>query len=208
LVSTQYVHAHRSSGREALAAGNTEEALRHFEAARHYPQNLGEGKHLLTLERDLDYFSAVAAQRRGDADLARRYFTAAAAPLPSPGTHSYFRALALRALGQVDEASRVLSRLAEFAAKRMKSHPKLDYFATSLPNMLLFNDDLDKRNRIEALVLSALASHGFGDEDKAVRLLQEVVAEDPNHLFALETLCWLRREERAAPQQIEAYPAP
>ena len=52
LVSAQYVHAHRALGLTELAAGSPAPALEHFEAARHYPENLGEGKHLLTLERD------------------------------------------------------------------------------------------------------------------------------------------------------------
>ena len=64
LVSTQYVHAHRALGMAALAGGRPAEALKHFEASRHYPLNLGEGKHLLTLERDLDHFSGLAAQKR------------------------------------------------------------------------------------------------------------------------------------------------
>jgi len=48
LVSAQYAYAHRSLGREDLEAGKAKAALKHFEAARHYPENLGEGKHLLT----------------------------------------------------------------------------------------------------------------------------------------------------------------
>ena len=56
LVSAQYVAAHRSLGKGALAAGKPADAMRHFEAARCYPENLGEAKHLLARERDLDYF--------------------------------------------------------------------------------------------------------------------------------------------------------
>jgi tetratricopeptide (TPR) repeat protein len=88
LVSAQYAYAHRSLGREDLEAGKAKAALKHFEAARHYPENLGEGKHLLTLERDLDHFSGMAAEQLGDVELAHRYWSAAAAPLPTPGIHS------------------------------------------------------------------------------------------------------------------------
>jgi tetratricopeptide (TPR) repeat protein len=45
LVPAQYMRAHRELGRVALAAGKPADALGHFEAARHYPENLGEGKH-------------------------------------------------------------------------------------------------------------------------------------------------------------------
>ncbi|HEV2326675.1 MAG TPA: DUF5107 domain-containing protein [Terracidiphilus sp.] len=204
LVSAQYVNAHRALGRAALAEGNPGDALRHFEAGRHYPENLGEGKHLLTLERDLDYLSGLAAQQLGDERRARAFWSAAAAPLAEAGMHSYFQALAWRALGEEKQAAEVLSDLARAADVKMKQEPKVDYFATSLPNMLLFHDDLKKRNRIDSLLLSALASDGLGDGPKAAKLLRQVLAEDPNHLFAAEMLGHLEQE---AKQVREAAPA-
>jgi tetratricopeptide (TPR) repeat protein len=188
LVSAQYVNAHRALGKAALAAGNAREALSHFEAARHYPENLGEGKHLLTLERDLDYLSGMAAQQLGDRKSAQDYWAAAAAPLPEAGSHAYFQALALRALGNEERANEVLSKLAEAAEERMRREPKVDFFATSLPNMLLFHDDLSKRNRTESLLLRALASDGLGNREAAVMLLRQLLAEDPNHQLAGEML--------------------
>ena len=202
LVSAQFVHAHRALGRAALAAGKAADALQHFEAARSYPWNLGEGKHLLTLERDLDYFSGLAAQQLGDTELARRYWKAAAAPLLVLGVHSYFQALALRALDNDQAARKVLSSLAEFAQKQMEVEPKIDYFATSLPNLLLFDDDLGKRNRIESLLLSALASNGLGDVEGAIRQLEQAVSGDPNHLLANEMLRWIKMDSKAAPEML------
>jgi tetratricopeptide (TPR) repeat protein len=207
LVSAQYVSAHRALGKAALATGNNADALRHFESARSYPENLGEGKHLLTLERDLDYFSGLAAEQLGDTQLATIYWKAAAAPLPSMNIHSYFRALSLRELGEEQVARAVLSSLAEFAADRMEVAPNIDYFATSLPNMLLFDDDLSKRNRVESRLLTALACHGLGDSEQAVQQLEWVVTEDPNDLFAVETLNWMKQEGRSANTGLEVYPA-
>jgi len=202
LVSAQYVHAHRSLGKAALAAGRYAEALGHFEDARSYPENLGEGKHLLTLERDLDYLAGLAAEELGETLLARRYWSAAAAPLGNLGIHSYFQAKALSALGDEQAAFDVLSRLAEFAATQMRVEPKIDYFATSLPNLLLFDDDLKKRNRIEALVLSGLAHEGLGDQAEAMREINQVIREDRNHLFASELLAWIDHERGPALKRI------
>ena len=203
LVSAQYVHAHRELGLAALNAGNARAALEHFEAARHYPHNLGEGKHLLTLERDLDYFSGLGARKLGDTELAQRYFNAAAAPLACPGMHSYFQALALRELGNENASRAVLQELAELAAKQMETEPETDYFATSLPNLLLFDDDLRKRNHLESLLLSALASDGLGDTEASVRLLQQVLDADPNRAFATDMLGWFKQRNHAALDQTE-----
>jgi tetratricopeptide (TPR) repeat protein len=198
LVSGQYVHAHRALGMKALRAGRAADALEHFEAARHYPENLGEGKHLLTLERDLDYFSGLAAERLGDAGLAQRYWHAASAPLAEAGLHSYFQALALEALGDSGAAHAASEGLAEVARRLMETEPKIDYFATSLPNLLLFDDDLGKRNRIDALLLSALASHGLGDARAAIHQLRRVIDQDPNLLMASAILGWIELDAEKA----------
>jgi tetratricopeptide (TPR) repeat protein len=203
LVSGQYVHAHRALGIAALCAGKPLDALEQFEAARHYPMNLGEGKHLLTRERDLDYFSGLAAEELGDANLAQLHWKAAAAPLAKLGVHSYFQALSLQALGNRAAAREVALKLEAFATKQMEAEPKTDYFATSLPNMLLFDDDLEKRNRVESLLLIAMASHGLGEAEKATRLLQRVLDADPNHLFASDMLSWIKQCNRIAPGRTE-----
>ena len=198
LVSAQYVRAHRALGTAALASGRPADALQHFEDARNYPHNLGEGKHLLTLERDLDYLSGVAAERLGDVEFAKRHWNAAAAPLAMIGVHSWFQARALKALGNLQAAQEVLSSLAEFGKSLMESKHQIDYFATSLPNLLLFDDDLGKRTRVEALLLCALGCHGLGEEAKAIHELEQVLALDPNHPFVAETLDWLQHENKGA----------
>lgn len=207
LVSAQYVCAHRNLGVEALTQGRAADALQHFESARKYPENLGEGKHLLTLERDLDYFSGIAAEQLGDDELAERHWNAAAAPLPSLGLHAYFQALAMQALGKREAARKVLCSLSDFARKQLQTKQKIDYFATSLPNLLLFDDDLDKRNKIESTLLSALAKDGLGEVESAIRDLQQVIAEDPSHLLAAEMLAWIQSRGRVLPNRLQVESA-
>jgi len=199
LVSGQFVHAHRALGLAALIAQDPADALEHFTAARHYPHNLGEGKHLLTLERDLDYFSALATQQLNGAQLACQHLQNAAAPLPAPSHYSYFQAQALKSLGNTEAAHEILVALAAHAQNLVTTPPKIDYFATSLPNMLLFDDDLAQRNRIESLLLAALASHGLGDAQPAINQLQQLLTEDPNHLFAAQMLGWIQSDRKVQP---------
>jgi tetratricopeptide (TPR) repeat protein len=203
LVSAQYVHAHRSLGKTALVDGRFVEALRHFEEARHYPENLGEGKHLLTQERDLDYLSGLAAEGLGDIAVARRFGNAASAPLDGQSVQSYFRGKAMLALGEEQAAHNVFSSLGEFAAIKMRTEPKIDYFATSLPNLLLFDDDIHKRNRIDSQLLSALAHEGLGYREQAKLELEDVVGEDRNHLFAAEMLSWIQNQRKLVAERIE-----
>ena len=139
--------------------------------------------------------------------LAHSYWLAATASLPALGFYSYFQGLAFLALNRQEEGRAVLSRLAEFAAKQMETEPKIDYFATSLPDLLLFDDDLHERNRIESLLLSGLAAHGLGDVKVAVNELEQVVAADPNHILAAGMLEWIKMNSKSATESPEEHSA-
>jgi tetratricopeptide (TPR) repeat protein len=183
LVSGQYVAAHLLLGRRLLESGDPGSALEHFEAARCYPPNLGEGKHLLTRETHLDYYTGVALSMLHRPD-ARAFWNKAAATPGDTDWCAYFKALALRSLGREELARRTLCALRDYAAQRRNTTPTIDYFATSLPNFLLFDDDLDKRNQIECLFLNALANLGLGSTAGAISDLRQVLALDGNHLWA------------------------
>jgi tetratricopeptide (TPR) repeat protein len=170
-------------GRRLLESGDPAAALRHFEAARCYPPNLGEGKHLLTPETHIDYYAGLALSRMQSAD-AREFWRRAAATPADTDALAYFKALALRSLGQEEAAQKTLRALREYAGRRMNTTPAIDYFATSLPNFLLFDDDLEKRNRIDSLFLRALANLGLGSTADAISDLRRVLALDGNHLWA------------------------
>jgi hypothetical protein len=60
----------------------------------------------------------------------------------------------------------------------------IDYFATSLPSLLLFEDDLDQRQKIQARLLQAAALTGLGRPEAARKLLDWLATADPNNLFA------------------------
>ena len=188
LVSGQYALAHFLLGRKDLEAADAGAALQHFEAARSYPPNLGEGKHLLTEERHLDYFSGLALASLGRSDDARRRWEAAASASIGFNFHTYYRALSLAALGREAEAETVLEELRSFAERQMKVAVKIDYFATSLPNFMLFEDDLEQRNRVECLFLRGLANQGAGRATEACADYRQALDLDRNHIWAQEAL--------------------
>ena len=70
------------------------------------------------------------------------------------------------------------------ARKLAKTPVQIDYFATSLPTMLLFADDLTARQRTTALFLEAQARLGLGQTAAAHRLLRQVLRRDPAHAAA------------------------
>jgi tetratricopeptide (TPR) repeat protein len=89
---------------------------------------------------------------------------------------SWFRGLSLRALGREAEATAFFQDFLASAASRVGQPARIDYFATSLPNLLVFEEDLQQRRDAEHRLLAALANHGLGRFDEAGRLLDQVLS--------------------------------
>jgi tetratricopeptide (TPR) repeat protein len=101
---------------------------------------------------------------------------------------TFWSAMACECLGRKEEAAALFQSILEYAEQLERQVPKIDYFATSLPAMLLFEDDLEKRNRIEALYLRGQAFFGLGKTAEAVRCFNEVLELDRNHAGAADLL--------------------
>ncbi len=188
LVSAQYVWAHFVLGDEFLESGRPAIALGHFQSARRYPESLGEGKHLLTPENHLDYFEGLAQAALGNIEGAKSAFNKAAEPCDGYSIMTYYQGLALKELGEQPSATSKFRELFDFATQQMQADAKIDYFATSLPNFLLFEDDLKKRNRVGSLFLIGLAYLGLGELGEAKKAFREVLSLDVNHLAAQHQL--------------------
>lgn len=202
LVSGQYVWAHLIIGRSRLESGQPEEALAHFLAARNYPRNLGEGKHLLTPEAHLDYFTSVALSQLGRQEEGMQYLNRVFADEDRISWMSYYQALSYQALGRHTAAKRTLKGMRSFAEKQMSAEIKVEYFATSLPDFLLFEDDLHKKNQVNCLFMVALADLAEGKTRRASELFKEILSIDANHLGAqveLRSLSGLSGERGAQP---------
>jgi tetratricopeptide (TPR) repeat protein len=188
LVSAQWVLANLRLAQAALEAGEPDRAAGLLEQALTRPDNLGEGKSPLEPENEIQYHLGLAhraAGRDGDAGnwlkSAATYQGEKGAP---PGEPAYWRALAIRALGDETGATTLLEELLRSARRRARQPQRIDYFATSLPSFLIFEDDLDLRNRIACRYLEGLALTGLGRRRAAARALRDVLDLDVNHARA------------------------
>ncbi|HVU37166.1 MAG TPA: tetratricopeptide repeat protein, partial [Opitutales bacterium] len=192
----QHVRAHLLLGRAALAQGDAAAAKKHFAAALVAPPNLGEAKHLLANQSDIHFWLGEAAAALGDRAAAQKHWRDSASfrgdfqemSVRVFSEMTYFSARSLERLGRRAAAAKLLRQLLAYAKRLAKTPAKIDYFATSLPTMLVFEDDLAKRQRITALFLQAQAHLGLGRAAEAKRLLRQVLRLDPNHALAAD-LC-------------------
>jgi hypothetical protein len=171
-------------------------AATHFEAALSAPENLGEAKHLLANQSDVHYWAGVAHELLGQKAKARMHWRAAAMfrgdfqamSVRAFSEMTYYSALSWKRLGQEAKAKQLLRELLAWARALQRAPAKIDYFATSLPTMLLFDDDLQFRQETSALFLQAQAWLGLGQASKARVLLRTVLRRDPNHALAADLL--------------------
>jgi tetratricopeptide (TPR) repeat protein len=190
----QHVRAQLALGRAALAKGEAAAAHSHFQQALSTPGNLGEAKHLLANQSDIRHWLGCALAALGEKNLAREQWLKAATfkgdfqqmSVRAFSEMTYYSALSLETLGRRAHARKLFRDLLAYARKLQKSPAKIDYFATSLPTMLLFDDDLQFRQETTAIFLQAQAYLGLGKKTKARSLLKTVLRRDPNHALAAD----------------------
>jgi tetratricopeptide (TPR) repeat protein len=93
----------------------------------------------------------------------------------------YYQGLALKKLGKIEEAEKQFKQLIKFGEQHMNDDVKIDYFAVSLPDLLIWEDDLNARNRQLCNYLMGLGYLGIGEKEKANQLLRLVLQKDPAH---------------------------
>ena len=96
-----------------------------------------------------------------------------------------YEGLASEALGNHDHASARFHKLISYGEKHYYDEVQIDYFAVSLPDLQLFDDDLTRRNRVHCEYLIALGSYGLGDMARASACIDAVLSIDAAHQGAL-----------------------
>ena len=196
VVLGEYVRAQLLLGRRLLADGQIHRAIECFAAADHPPQSLSEARHLLANSSNIEFWLGEAWAALGDPARAEQHWQRAERQrgdfqqmqLRTCSEMTWWSAMALRRLGREQEAAALFTEILAYAASLEKQAPKIDYFATSLPTMLLFEDDLAKRQNITTTFLRAQALLGLGRNVEARTALDEVIRLDRSHAAARDLL--------------------
>lgn len=190
-VPEQYQICRVEIAKRALAGGDNEKAAELLRQCLEYPHNLGEGKLHGAQENDFLYLLGCAMSAMGNGQAAREYWEQATNGPQEPAAAMYYndakpdkifyQGLALLRLGRRDEANGRFNRLVNFGRNHIFEPQVMDYFAVSLPDLLIWEDSLDSRNRIHCLYMLALGYYGLGDRERSQRYLGELMAADINH---------------------------
>lgn len=79
----------------------------------------------------------------------------------------YYQGLAYRKLGDEEQAVQRFCKLVDYGKEHIGDEIKIDYFAVSLPDLLIFEEDLKERNRKHCLFMMSLGLKGLGRTDEA-----------------------------------------
>ncbi|WP_225859839.1 MULTISPECIES: DUF5107 domain-containing protein [Chitinophaga] len=195
-VTRQYLLCHTALAKQAIQRGAYEDALVYLSATEHYPHHLGEGKLYGTPENDRYYLLGCVYEGLGDADAATAYFRQATTGNSEPAQAIYYndpqpdkiiyQALAWMKLGAVERAQAIFKRFIQFGEAHLQDEVTIDYFAVSLPDMLVFDQDINQRNVIHCKYLCGLGYLGLGDTAKGLQYLSDVLKMDVHHQGAAE----------------------
>ncbi|MDE6807477.1 MAG: tetratricopeptide repeat protein, partial [Prevotella sp.] len=189
-VSGQYQIARVELAKQLLSE-NPMKAVTLLNECLEYPFHLGEGKLYGAQENDFFYFLGLAYEQQGNMEKARECWEEATKGPQEPAAAMYYndakpdkifyQGLALRKLRRDDEANGRVYKLVNYGKQHIFEHQVMDYFAVSLPDLLIWEDSLDMKNRIHCLYMLALGYYGLGDLDHAKHYLTEVEQLDINH---------------------------
>ncbi|MDF2485950.1 MAG: Tetratricopeptide 2 repeat protein [Herbinix sp.] len=194
-IPTQYVIAKVEIAKRLLSENKALEAITYLEAAKVYPLNLGEGKLKGAAENNIDYYLGTAYEMLKEEESANQHFILASVGIDEPAgamfyndqpPHMiYYQGLAHLKLGNVELAKSKFNKLISYGEKHIFEKLSIDYFAVSLPDFLVFEENLDDKNKIHCNYMMALGHLGLGNIEEAKHFFHEVLAIDPNHAGAV-----------------------
>ena len=194
-VTTQYVFSLTELAKTALLEDRNSEAFDYLERSRSYPENLGEGKLFGAQENDILFWQGLALKKLDKHVEAEKKWKEASTGLSEPTAAMFYndqqpdkifyQGLAHFKLGNTNKSNSRFNKLIDYGEKHIFDPVKIDYFAVSLPDLLIFDDDLNKRNEIHCKYLIALGNLGFGNHRFAENLFREILDSDHYHYGAL-----------------------
>lgn len=189
-IPTQYVTANTELAKSLLES-NPKKAIEHLSAAKIYPANIGEGKLEGAQENNINYYLGLAYEKMGDKEKSSEYYNQAAVGLDEPSGAMFYndqpphmifyQGLALLKLDRKKEALSRFNKLIDYGEKHIFDKQSIDYFAVSLPDFLVFEDNLDIKNEIHCNYMMGLGYIGIGNMKKAKEYLTRALELDPNH---------------------------
>ena len=191
-VSGQYQLSRVELAKQALDRKDFDAAIQLLNECLVYPPHLGEGKLYGAQENDFYYLLGCAYDAKGENAKAVDCWEKATLGPTEPAAAMYYndakpdkifyQGMALLKLGRTDEAHGRFYKLVNYGKNHLFDDVVMDYFAVSLPDLQIWEGNLNLANRVHCNYMLALGYYGLGDKEHGQRYLDEAAKLDPNHL--------------------------
>lgn len=190
-VIEQYLWSLTELAKRAIMDEDYLQAVDLLQRAEVYPENFGEGKLIGAQENEIHFWLGIAFKRLDETTKANEYWGKAATGLAEPSSAMFYndqqpdtifyQGLALLQLGEQQKATERFDKLISYGKAHLDDKVKIDYFAVSLPDLLIWDDGLNIRNRQLCLYLMGLGELGKGNPMEAYSLFGEVLKINRTH---------------------------
>ena len=182
-VSGQYQACRLGLARQLMqpqaTATELREAIALLQECLVFPPSLGEGKLYGAQDNDFYYYMGQAYARLGEEQAAREAWLSGTVGPTEPAAALYyndakpdkifFAALCYRALGQEQQALKLFHKLVNYGEQHLFDEVRMDYFAVSLPDLLIWEDSLQQKNEQHCKLLLSLGYYGLGEMEKSLK---------------------------------------
>lgn len=166
-ITKVYKRINCSLAEKAYKNGDYSQAKSLYERCFSFPHNLGEGKLILDYDNDVCYMLGELSQKCGNDVDAKKYFNMAIRGKievcedmyynDNPIDYVYYAALAYKKLGMTELADKIKEDMLRYYHSHYGKKQVIDYFAVSLPDMVIWERDIDKDNDEFCLRIKAMA---------------------------------------------------
>jgi len=200
-VSSQYVYSLVEMAKQQLIRREPETAITLLKKALAYPENLGEGKLPNVQDNIINYYLGKAYMMQDDTMKAKGYWEKAAIGMKEPEGIIYYndqpadtifyQGLAWEQLGFPAKAHACYNRLVSYGEQHLHDEASYDYFAVSLPDTSVYENDMTRAGEVYCMYLLSLGHLGLGDSETAKKQLAQILARIPDHQGAIRHLALL-----------------
>ena len=175
-VADEYKAALFALAEKALSENKPEEAIKYAERTLTYPVNLGEGKLENVPDNRAYYTMGCAYKALNDENQAKECFEKAALGSQTPeivryyndqpSDYIFYQGLAYAALGDMEKAKKSFHQLIIFGERHIFDQVGYDFFAVSMPELEVFQDDIQKRSDDYCRRMTALGHKGLKEIER------------------------------------------
>lgn len=172
-VSGEYKTALFALAENEMANGEYNKAIALYQKTLTYPVNLGEGKLENVPDNRAYYLIGKCYDALENNQKAKEYYILAtkgsSAPAPvryyneQPSDYIYYQGLAFYELGERDKAINSFNQLISFGEEHINDKIEYDFFAVSMPELEVYQDDIQKRNDDYCRYLTYLGKKGLDE---------------------------------------------